>query len=223
MKRFAFFGILTVLLLSACQRRYTNTAYHPSVIDNKTIAVLPYEVITTGRVSNKVTPEMMTEIEEGESQAFQASLYHQILNRLDSRKYQHLEVRVQSFNETNKIIQAAGYSIRESWDLPAQELAEILKVDAVVSSQVHKTQYLTDLESYGIHLARDLFWLLSDRSLWFIPYEKTSDVRIYSSIIDANDGHTLWAASRKCPTDWNWQTQDVIEKVNYRISKKLPR
>lgn len=72
MKRILSYAILLSLVLislSSCQRRYANTSYQGQRINNKTIAVLPYEVITTGRIPRDVTEEMILEIEEAESVA----------------------------------------------------------------------------------------------------------------------------------------------------------
>jgi len=108
------------------------------------------------------TEEMLQEIEAAESQAFQASLYHQILRRLGRKNYRHLNVKVQAYEETNRKLANADIGYPESSNLSAQELATILGVDAVVRSNVHKTKHLTDLESYGIHIASQILFLFTD-------------------------------------------------------------
>ncbi len=223
MKIHVVISLALVLGLMSCQNRYANTDYRPGPLTDKYIAILPYEVITEGRMPKEITEEQISEIEDAESEAFQASLYFQILDRLDSRRYRNQNISLQAYHETNKKIEAAGYTIRESWNIPADELAEILEVDAVFSAQVHKTQYLTDFESYGIFLTQAVMQSFSTGFWWFLPDNRTSDVRVYANLIDTQDGQSLWATSRICPTDWNWQTRDVVEKVNYRISKRLPR
>ena len=221
-KNFVFI-IVILFSLTSCARRYSNTIYNENVIDNKTLAVLPYQVTTVGRIPDNLTDEMLLEIEEGESQAFQSSLYHQMLDRLARKKYRHLNIKIQAFDETNRKLSDAGFGIRETWDVPAAELAKILEVDAVVRSSVHKNQYLTNLESYGIFLAQQILFTLSSRAFWFGPSNKTSDVRISTSIIDIADGNALWSASRLCPTNWSRNTYDVIEEINFSITRRLPR
>ena len=222
MKNLSFLLVLLISLTS-CAKRYSNTEYNEHVIRNKTIAVLPYQVITTGRIPENVTEEMLLEIEAAESRAFQASLHHQILNRLNRRRYRSLNIGIQSYDETNRLLRNADIDIQQSWDISSKELADLLGVDAVVRSTVHKNKYLTDLESYGIYLAHSILINFTNRYYWFLSNNKTSDVRISTTIIDASNGKAIWAASRKCPTDWNNNTYDVIERINYRISKRLPR
>jgi len=215
--------LFVLITLTSCGRRYGNTTYQEHPIDNKTIAVLPYKVITTGRIPAEITDEMLEEIEDAESEAFQASLYHQMLDRLSRRKYDHIHVRLQDYNETNQKLEQAEIDLRTSQEMSATELATILGVDAIVRSRVHKNKYLTDFESYGIHVATQIISIFSRRALWFYADTRTQDVRISSSIIDGSDATTLWSVSRRCPGYWHKDTYEVIEEINFNISRRLPR
>lgn len=215
--------ILILFSLSSCARKNGAATYNRVSINGKTLAILPYKVVTTGRIPRDVSDEMLEEIETAESQAFQVSLYHQMLDRLGRNRYRDLDLRIQSVTETNQRLETAGISPLESWNIPAEELAAILGVDAVVKSTVHKTKYLTDLESYGIFVARQILANFSNNAYWFVPRNRTSDVRISTTIINAEDGIALWSVSRRCPTDWRNNTYDVIERINFQITRKLPR
>ncbi len=215
--------VLVAMSLTSCANRYSNTSYKENVIDNKTIAILPYKVTTTGRIPKELTDEMLLEIEYAESEAFQASLYHQFLGRMQKKRFRHLDLKVQAYEETNQKLFEADVDLLQSTKLSAKELSEILGVDAVVRSNVHKTNYLTNLESYGIDLAADILYILTDRVAWFLPSNNTSDVRISTTIVDTSDGNALWSASRRCPTDWRNNTHDVIERINHNITRRLPR
>jgi len=209
-----------IISMSSCSHRFSNTEYAYSYISGKSVAVLPYEVVTTGRIPRNITQAHLDAIEEAESRAFQNSFYHQLLNRMD-RRYAFGEIRVQHFDDTNDKIEKAGYTLRDTWDMSSDELAGILGVDAVIKSKVHKTQYFTNLESYGLYVAANVVRILTDNYLWFIAGQRTSDVRVSCSIIGTEDGSTLWAMSRNCPTDWSNNTYDVIERINHRISRRL--
>ncbi len=215
--------VLIILSLSSCSRRFSNATYNKESIQGKRIAVLPYRVVTTGRIPEGITEDMIIEIEAAESQAFQVSLYNQILDRLDRRRHRNLNLRVQSIETTNQKLEAAGIRLEESWKVSSEDLADILGVDAIARSTVHKTQYLTELESYGIFVAREILANLSSSAYWLMPRNRTSDVRISTSIIDVKNGNTIWTASRICPTDWRNNTYDVIERINHRITRRLPR
>ena len=91
----------------------------------------------------------------------------------------------------------------------------------MIKSSVHKTQYLTDLESYGIQLAANLLWIFTDYFWWGLN-SRTGDVRISSTAINTQEGSSVWSASRNKATYWNRNTYDTIEKINYRISKRMP-
>ncbi|MEM1319355.1 MAG: hypothetical protein AAGG75_03815 [Bacteroidota bacterium] len=219
---FIIAAIVLSLSLSSCSRNfYTKANFSPSKTGPMTIAVLPYKIVTTGRIPRNVTPEDLQAIEEAESQAFQISMYNQVLRRMN-RSRKKPAITVQHFNETNNMLTEAGVRLSESWKKSPKELTKLLGVDAVLFSVVHKNQYLTNLESYGLHLAASLITVFANRVPWYLPNNRTSDVRISSSIIDGKDGTTIWAVARNCPTYWNRNTYDAIEKINFRVTKRIP-
>ena len=107
MKKQSTLSFITVLLLltilSGCSPRYSNSVYAPQPIDNLKIAILPYQVTTTGRITELLDEEEIIKIESAESIAFQTSMYHQLINRLERNRYSN-DVVVQHYGETNNIL-----------------------------------------------------------------------------------------------------------------------
>lgn len=154
--------IALVTLLAACgAQKYTINEFDAITANHQTVAVLPVEMVFTGKQPKKLTPEDIAQIEEAESKAFQISLLNSILGKADK-----MRVSFQDYTRTNQRLEDAGISIRESWTVDPEELAQILEVDAVVRMRVEKQRYMSDLASFGIDLARDLVWLLSDFSIY---------------------------------------------------------
>ncbi len=208
-------------ILSACSPRYSNSIYAPQVIDNIKIAILPYQVTTTGRITELLDEYDIAEIEAAESVAFQTSMYHQLINRLERNRYSN-DVVVQHYSETNNILAKAELSSEMINGMSSNELTVLLGVDAVIRSEVHKQTFLTNLESYGIELARSILIIFGEWSPWYFPGSETGEVRISTSIISGDSGATLWAASKKSTTNWDRDTYATIERINRRITKGIP-
>ncbi len=222
MKNYCIFTVLIILTLSqmSCSNSfYSRSEYRAGPLDNMHIAILPYDVVTTGRIPQGVSDEDIEYIETAESKAFQTSLHNQIVRRLDNRN--NFSTIIQHHSETNSLLKKEGYTLREASTIPATDLAEILGVDVVIKSTVYKTQYLTDLESFGIQLAANVLRVFSNYYWWWGD-TRTGDVRISSTAVDTKDGSSIWSASRNRATYWNRNTYDTIERINYRISKRMP-
>lgn len=206
--------ITSVFLMSSCNNGYRNAID----VADKSMAILPYETVFTGRLPENLSPEQIDQIEEAESQAFQVSLYNQIMRKLGNGK---TSLKIQHVDETNGRLKKANISIRDSWKMPASELASILGVDLIVKAKIHKQQYLTDFESYGIYVARQVSSVLTGRVPWSLPSTKSADVLVNCSILEAYDGTAIWSKSVDHTTNWNRNTRDVIESINYRVSRKM--
>ena len=91
MKKLSYFSslIFLVILSSNCARRYSNSIYTPQPIVDLKIAILPYEVVTTGRITELLTREEIEGIENAEQTAFQTSMYHQLINRPERMSTTH--------------------------------------------------------------------------------------------------------------------------------------
>ncbi len=136
---------------SACTAvDYTSPRFPEAARSHQSVAVLPVEMVFTGRAPKRLTAEDIMLIEEGESLAFQATLYNYLLDRSSLQRQRPIWVSIQPIERTNDLLNAQGLAIRDTWLLPAEELAEILGVDAVVRTRVRKTRYLSDLASFGL-------------------------------------------------------------------------
>lgn len=211
-----------LLFLAGCSREYYKTSgYYDFADQHKVIAFLPVQTITTGRIPRGVTDEMLDEIEENESRAFQMELHNQVSRR--THKYENpIRIKIQHVSETNAALEKAGIGIRESWGMAPTELARILGVDAVVYTSVTKAQYLTDLESFGLSLAFTFASVVSDGFFGLFPGIKTSDVFVSCSILDGQTGVSIWATERECPTDWNRSHSEVVRQITGSLARRFP-
>jgi len=223
MRSTVIFAALTILSLASCSRAYYQTGdYDYFAARHRTIAILPVQTITYGRLRERPSEEQMKIIEEAESRAFQMSLYAELAKR-SGVEYNDIAIKIQHYSQTNSKLEEAGIGIRESWDLSPERLAAILGVDAVVHTTVEKEYFLTELESFGLGLATTLAIFFSNNPWWiFLPDNRTSEVRSTCTILDGQEGITVWATDRSEATYWNRSHRDVIENITRSLARRFP-
>lgn len=216
---------LAVIFLSSCaQQAYQSPTYEEKAETHKKIAVLPYELVYDGRIPAKLTQEELDKLVDNESLMFQASLYNQIVHKARRPKRQ-LQIELQHFNDTNARLKKAGISIKDSWTIPSAELAEILNVDAVVKSKVHKRLFLTNTESAAVAVGASILGSLAGSnpvSNTARSMNKTSDIYVSCSIVDAEDEVIIWSYGRDCSTSFRTQPEQAVNEINSVISRRFP-
>ncbi len=216
-----------VLLSVACTAvDYESPRFRDLTLGHRTVAVLPFEMVFQGKAPAELTAAQIRAIEEGESLAFQTSLYFRLLNRVGKGK---IGVEIQPVELTNRLLADHRISIRESWEMPTEALARTLGVDAVVRTRVEKTRYLSDLASYGIdlgsHVLAEIIHHNTDGDVHLpIPYglSKTHDIFADGALLSGRDGGLLWRVAVYRETDWTRPANDVIEGLTKKLAKKFP-
>ena len=216
--------LLAVALTGCTAVDYTAPGFPQAAADHQSIAVLPVEMIFQGKAPKGLTAEDIWQIEEGESLAFQASLYNYLLDRSSPQRRRPVRVAIQPIETTNQLLGESGLAIRDTWVLPADELAEILGVDAVVRIRVRKTRYLSDLASFGIAVGvHAVLEALEEDHLWLLPWgPRTHDIYAEGELIEARSGTLLWKVAVNRDTDWSRPANDVIRGVTRKLAKKFP-
>ncbi|MCB9081986.1 MAG: hypothetical protein H6555_09780 [Lewinellaceae bacterium] len=211
------FGLLTLVACSS--NRYYTADYNRFASRHHLLAVIPVAVNTSGRLDKKLTAEDIAHLENAESRAFQIGFYYELAERSGSR----IAVSFQPVEETNRRLEAAGIDPKQATQLSAVELAELLEVDAIVQTHIDKAFYLTDLESFGIDLARFIVGTFSSGPGWFfMPNAKTSDVFTRVSILDGESGAAVWTMQRRGATQWNRPSREVIGQLTRVFARRFP-
>ncbi len=159
-----------ISLITSCSgRRYVTPAFYEKSRGHRIIAIVPYEMIFTGKKPKKLTLRQVRRLEELESLAFQDSLYSYLFRQATKRRYP-IRIEIQPVEKTNNILEKQGIDIRDSWELNTEELARVLKVDAVVRTKVIKHRYMSGLASFGIEMGNAIVnSLLEDPPRTFVP------------------------------------------------------
>lgn len=215
--------VLLVLLTQFCgTRRFVAPTFYEKANNHRVIAVLPFEMIFTGKQPKKLTGQQIKKIEEMESLAFQDSLYH-LLFRQSTKRHHPVRIEIQPVVRTNRILDEHGIGIRESWDIESEELAHLLHVDAVVRTRVEKRRYMSGLASFGIEMGSVILSeVLDDSPFAFIVRIPTSAIRAECYLYNSRDGSALWGISLVDDTDWRLPANEIIHHINHYFARKFP-
>lgn len=222
MKNFKFYILALSLIMVSCGgNRYITSAYPDLAPEHQAIAVLPFENVFTGRQSDKLNDEDLQIQLESEAYAFQLSLYHQIINQ--SRGSNGIQMKILDLKKTNKLLSEKYANYDEIMQATNEEICQALNVDAVVRVVVHKDQFFSTGEKLGIDLARDI---LSSNSIG-IPLGvfgagNKDNVQIYATIVDGPNEVAVWSLDEKCQITWSNDADQIVETINYKISRNFP-
>lgn len=224
LRRFPLLAML--LIVAACSTaNYQSQQFAERARHHQVIAVLPFQMVLAGETPHNLTAEQVARIEEAESVAFQEAYYHRLLNQASVRRKHPIRIEIQPVETTNRLLAEAGIGVRESWAMSAKALARVLRVDAVVSTSVQKTRYLSDGESFGADVGFQVVSAVSEGRLApFLPWDlvKTNDISANCELIDSLDGAVLWQTDLAQATDWRVPANQVIAGFTEELAKKFP-
>jgi hypothetical protein len=217
----------TILLFAgACSTaNYQSPQFTERARHHQIIAVLPFEMVLTGDPPRDLTAPQIAQIEEAESVAFQEAYYYRLLHQASVHRKHPIWIEIQPPETTNRLLDEAGIGVRESWSMSAKSLARVLRVDAVISTQVQKTRYLSDGESLGVDLGLTVVNEISEgRLASVLPWGlvKTHDIWANCELIDSLDGTVIWQTDLAQATDWQYPANQVIAGFTEELAKKFP-
>jgi len=218
--------LVAAALLAACTAaHYESPQLAGRAPGSETIAVLPFEMIFAGKVPADLRPEEIRAIEAGESLAFQYALYNRLLDRSSATRKHPILVRIQPVETTNRLLDESGIALRDTWQMPAEKLAETLGVEAVLKTRVEKTRYMSELASWGTEVGLHALHEATEGQIdWLIPpgLTRTDDIYADSTLLSCEDGDLLWKVAVHRATDWRRPANDVVAGITKKLAKKFP-
>ena len=212
---------IVVLSYSCSHKYYTSSWFDQQTANHKVIAVLPSEIVFTGKQPKDVSEEQIAKMEEEESKAFQMSLYSNILRYANNNKT-YMFVGVQDVTKTMSTLEENKITVRDSWKMDDKKLASVLGVDAIVRMQITQKRYMSDYASYGVTIGRSVINQTPLGNKLPIPSSlgKTEDIYAYCSVV--SNSVTLWNNSYKGAADWDNPSNVIIENITGSFGRNFP-
>lgn len=211
-----------IVFLFACSNKYyTAGNFSEKTEDHKVVAILPAEIVFSGKQPKNVSPENIAKAEETESVNFQYALMNSILRHANTRKY-ITTVNFQDINTTQKILDQNNISVRDSWKKDDNELAKLLGVDAVIRMNIRKQRYMSDEASYGVGVAKQVIYKTGIGSKVPVPGSVGKTYDVYATCNLLSDHQTLWNDNYKRAADWDTQPNVIIEWITDSFGENFP-
>jgi len=214
--------LIAIIVSASCSHKYyTNSYFEQQTANHRVIAVLPSEIVFTGKQPKELTTEQIAKMEEEESKAFQMSLYGSIMRYANTNKT-YMWVGLQDVTKTISTLEENKITIRDSWKMDDKKLATMLGVDAVVRMQITQKRYMSDYASMGVSIGRDVISHTPLGGRLPIPSSlgKTEDIYAYCSVV--SNSVTLWNNSYKGAADWDNPSNVIIENITGNFGRNFP-
>jgi hypothetical protein len=210
-----------IFIFASCSHKNYVSYFDQQTANHKIVAVLPAEMIFSGKQPENLTAEDITRIEETESKNFQYALYNSILRYANSNRY-FMRINLQDIARTQSILTEHGLSYHDIWKMDDKELISMLGVDAVVKMSIREQRYMSDAASYGINVGKQIVYKTGLGSKLPIPNipNKTND--IYASCDIVSNNVTLWNDNYKSSSDWDTPANVVIEHITDNFGRHFP-
>ena len=120
---------------------------------------------------------------------------------------------------------------RRSWEIPSEELAGMLGVDAVVRTEVQKTRYLSNWSSFGLEVGAEILHDILHETDDYDGYDddhaagafaKTHDIYVDAVLVDGRSGEILWGIVVERGINWTRGANSVVRGVSRKVAREFP-
>ncbi|SDX90144.1 hypothetical protein [Hymenobacter psychrophilus] len=200
---------LLCLFLTACGPSiYLANDFRAYAPKHKTVAILPASVTMELRPNQarNTPPEQRLSMEEKSGIDFQEQIFAWLLRRSQQRGY---TVQFQSVMETNALLRESGIPTAELRSHTPQELADLLGVDAVLTTSVRTSKPMSDGAAVAVGLLVG-------------AWGSTNQANISVNIHEAEAGKLLWKYDYVAAGSVFSSSATVVEALMRNASKKFP-
>ena len=204
-QRLALFGVFLVLL-SACATVYEKRNFSEYQARHKILAILPPNVsINAESFKPGTSPDVIRAQENDESGVFHRQLYAQFLKQFGKDKY---TIEFQDVDQTNALLEKSGLSALDLRTKTRGEIAQLLGVDATISTRMYRDKPL----STGTAIL----------SVLLVGAAVTNEVQINVGIHDGKDSRLIWNYDHLVSGGLISSAEGMAKSLMGSIAKKFP-
>lgn len=200
--------VLAVAVCSCGPTIYKADQFSTVAAKHKIVAILPSDVAISLRPNEmkKTTPEQLAKNEESTGYAMQEKLYGWFLKR--QNKF-HYTVAFQDVMETNSQLKKANVSYTDLRTKSRKELAQLLGVDAVISSNVRMDKPMSD----GAALAVGAVF-----GVWGSTNKANTTINIH----EGNAGNLMWKYQYEAEGSVGSSPDNLVDALMRNASRNFP-
>jgi hypothetical protein len=217
-----------VVSLFACN--VNRNVYKADDFDNQSattqvIAVLPFQLTSTGYRPKNVTEQDLQQANERWGYTFQESLHSYLLSR-SGRKRKGPVTQFQSLQKTNAILREQNLDLVTLYQKRPEEVAKLLGVDAVIMTTLEQHKNMSDGAAYGLFAARTVASVTRNNpgvnTLGPVLWIPSDNVRMSCYLYGADNSNLQWRTFRQGGTDLPTSVQGQIDFFCDWIARKFP-
>ncbi|NND58971.1 MAG: hypothetical protein HKN49_01750 [Gammaproteobacteria bacterium] len=195
---------MIILFLSGCATVYETESFDDLTASHKTVAILEPEVgIDLRKLPDGMTQEDVRKLEVDEAGIMYDALYSRFLNRYQKGEY---TVSFQDVDETQVILRRNN--VADTSTMTKQELAEMLGVDAVISTKIRRSKPM----GTGAAIATTLLF----------GFGVTNEVSVNLKVHDGASGTLLWSYDHEVSGNLGSSAEGLAENLMKGISRRFP-
>ena len=210
MKRILIFLVVCSYFMNSFSQTnlYVNPAFDSIATNHKIIAIVPFktQVKLRPRQMKDVSTEQLHKMEMAEGKAIQSAMYSWFLKRKKRGKLLNLDL--QDPRTTTSILKQNGIDYNNITDYTPQNLANLLKVDAVIMGEFETNKPMSDGASVALGVLVGFFGT-------------TNNATINMSIYNGFDGILLWNYNKKVRGSIGSSTDDLINILMRKASRRM--
>jgi hypothetical protein len=223
MKKYLHLLIIVITLFSC---HINKNIYKPADFDDKsgavkTVAVLPFNLTSTGYRPKNVTEQDIRLANEKWGYTFQESLYSYLLFHCSKKKKGPI-TQFQALQQTNALLKEQNISIGDLYSKTPEAVAKLLGVDAIILTTLDQHKNMSDGAAYGIYAARTILNAATTKGAPLGSSIPSDNIKMNSYLYDHNKGDLLWKTFRQGSTDLPANREGQIDFFTNWIAKKFP-
>jgi hypothetical protein len=209
--------LLTLLAFSACGPTvYLARDFRAYAPKHKQVAILPAAVTMQLRPNEykAMGNEQLRELESRSGLDFQEKIYSWLLRRSQQRGY---TIDIQDVARTNALLSQHNITYTDLRTKTPEELAQVLGVDAVLSSSVRTTKPMSEGAALALGAASTLL-----NGAGYLGWTTTNQANITVNIHEREAGKLLWKYDYDASHSVGSSTESTVDALMRNASKKFP-
>jgi hypothetical protein len=204
----AMVALLPMLCFSQSREMYTNPEFDGLSKNEKTLAILPFDVTLNLRPKEKeeMSDTDLKDMERKEGLSVQSALQTFFLHRKEKKDF---TVSFQDIDQTNLLLKKAGISPDSLSNYTPEQLTKILGVEGVISGTLTSDKPMSEGAAVAVGVLTGF-------------YGHTNSGKCTINIHDGPSGKLMWKYEKSLSRGLGSNINTIINTIMNKASRKFP-